>query len=138
MRRFNLTVTLAVMGLTTIATPALAEDNYGCQALLCFAAANPRGISECVGTVNRVVRDLARGRGFPTCTFSSPSGSSLGSSNNNPSIPISAERRFITPSPYCPDRAVRAQGNRGSYYCRYIEMTYQDENGRPINRQIYY
>lgn len=48
-----------------IATPAAAVD--GCLVLLCFAAPSWRAIPQCVPPITDVLRDLARGRPFPTC-----------------------------------------------------------------------
>lgn len=46
--------------------PAFAAD--GCKALLCFANPNgPMAVSECVPTVKEVIRDMAKGKPFPTC-----------------------------------------------------------------------
>lgn len=46
--------------------PAFAAD--GCKALLCFANPNgPMAVAECVGTVKEVIRDMAKGKPFPTC-----------------------------------------------------------------------
>ena len=42
----------------------------GCLALLCFAAPNWRGIQQCVPPVIQVLRDLARGKPFPSCGMS--------------------------------------------------------------------
>lgn len=40
-------------------------SNYGCQALLCFAGG--MHVAECRSTIRKVLRDLWKGRGFPTC-----------------------------------------------------------------------
>ncbi len=56
-------LTFAALGVTASA-PAYAVD--GCKLLLCLAG--PWGsISECVGTVQQALHDLARGRPFPVC-----------------------------------------------------------------------
>lgn len=49
-------------------TPALAVD--GCLVLLCFAAPSWKSIPQCVPPIRQVLRDLARGRAFPTCGMS--------------------------------------------------------------------
>jgi len=54
-------------------TSAHAVD--GCKFLLCIAGPWS-SISECVGTVHAVFRDLARGRPFPVCTMSGGPGNS--------------------------------------------------------------
>ncbi|WEV50248.1 hypothetical protein OZX61_12680 (plasmid) [Acinetobacter sp. ESL0695] len=50
-------------------TTAVASD-FGCQALLCFAGG--KGVAECQSTIRKVLRDLAKGKGFPICTFDGP------------------------------------------------------------------
>lgn len=35
-----------------------------------MGAANPMGIAECVPTIKKVLRDLRKGKGFPTCQLS--------------------------------------------------------------------
>ena len=53
--------------------PARAVD--GCLVLLCFAAPSWRAIPQCVPPIRQVLRDLARGRAFPTCGMSGPTNS---------------------------------------------------------------
>lgn len=54
--------------LTALASvPAHAAD--GCQVLLCLAAPSWRAISQCVPPIRQVLRDLARGKAFPTCAM---------------------------------------------------------------------
>lgn len=59
---------LALLLLTS--TPARAVD--GCVVLLCFAAPSWHAIPQCVPPITQVLRDLARGRAFPTCNMSGP------------------------------------------------------------------
>lgn len=49
------------------ATPARAVD--GCLVMLCFAAPSWRAIPRCVPPIRQVLRDLARGKSFPTCAI---------------------------------------------------------------------
>ena len=51
--------------LTICAPSAHAVD--GCLVLLCFAAPSWRAIPQCVPPIRQVLRDLARGKVFPTC-----------------------------------------------------------------------
>ena len=51
--------------------PAHAVD--GCKLLLCMAG-NWKNISQCEPTVRQALRDVARGRGWPTCSMSGSSG----------------------------------------------------------------
>lgn len=59
---------LAVLMGAGTATPAHAVD--GCVVLLCFAAPSWRAIAHCVPPIRQVLRDLARGRAFPSCGMS--------------------------------------------------------------------
>lgn len=49
-----------------ISGPAHAVD--GCKLLLCMAG-NWQNISQCTPTVRQALRDVARGRGWPTCSM---------------------------------------------------------------------
>ena len=70
----NLTAALGVLVVTAaFSTPARAVD--GCLVLLCFAAPSWRAIPQCVPPIRQVLRDLARGRAFPTCAMSGPANS---------------------------------------------------------------
>jgi hypothetical protein len=53
------------LALAGAAVPAHAVD--GCLVLLCLAAPSWRAIPQCVPPITQVLRDLARGRPFPTC-----------------------------------------------------------------------
>lgn len=59
-------IAVATAALTLLAaSPAHAAD--GCLVLLCFAAPSWSAIPQCVAPIRQVLRDLARGRAFPTC-----------------------------------------------------------------------
>jgi hypothetical protein len=56
------------IGLALFASvPAHAAD--GCTVLLCLAAPSWRAIPQCVPPVREVLRDLARGKPFPSCAM---------------------------------------------------------------------
>lgn len=74
--------TLAAVALLAAARPAAAVD--GCQLLLCLAAPSWRQIPQCVPTVVQALRDLSRGKPFPTCNMG---GSSATSGNTWASAP---------------------------------------------------
>ncbi len=57
---------LLVLALSA-AAPARAED--GCTVLLCLSAPSWRAIPQCVPPVRQVLRDLARGKPFPSCAM---------------------------------------------------------------------
>ena len=64
----------AVLGLSLgLSGPAHAVD--GCKLLLCMAG-NWKNISQCEPTVRQALRDVARGRGWPTCSMGGNSASS--------------------------------------------------------------
>ena len=92
-------------GLAVMATPAQAVD--GCQVLLCFAASNWREIPQCVPTMQQVLRDLARGRPFPTC--------------NMPGAGNSASHQWASAPDFCPPQYTRInEGVNGPVYsCDY-------------------
>lgn len=67
--RLRLTPLTLVATVLLVATPpVLAVD--GCLVLLCLAAPSWSAIPQCVPPVTQVLRDLARGRPFPTCAMS--------------------------------------------------------------------
>lgn len=86
------------MGLATLPVPARAVD--GCLVLLCFAAPAWSAIAQCVPPIQQVLRDLARGRPFPSCSMS-------GGGN-------SASHHWSTAPVYCPTQYTRAGGVDGS------------------------
>jgi hypothetical protein len=57
----------AATALMALSMPASAVD--GCLVLLCLAAPSWRAIPQCVPPITDVLRDLARGRPFPTCAM---------------------------------------------------------------------
>lgn len=64
-----------IVGLMAAAWPSPARAVDGCLVLLCFAAPSWRSIPQCVPPIREVLRDLARGRAFPTCGMSGPGNS---------------------------------------------------------------
>ncbi len=77
-RTFRLILLTISLGLGLVST-AKADD--GCTVLLCLAG-NWKQIDQCVPPVKKALRDLALGRGLPTCDMASASGAgSTGASN---------------------------------------------------------
>ena len=64
---------LALSAMLLTSPVAIAAD--GCLVLLCFAAPSWRAIPQCVPPIREVLRDLARGRAFPTCAMAGPGNS---------------------------------------------------------------
>lgn len=88
---------LVAATLATAAAPARAVD--GCLLLLCLAAPSWRAVSQCVPPVTQALRDLARGRPFPTCAMSGPGNS--------------ASHQWASAPSYCPvqyTHAVEVEG----------------------------
>lgn len=80
------------VALAGAALPAHAVD--GCLVLLCFAAPSWRAIPQCVPPITQVLRDLARGRPFPTCGMSGPGNS--------------ARHQWSSAPDYCPPQYTHA------------------------------
>lgn len=59
----------AVLSLSLLATTA-AHAVDGCPVLLCFAAPNWESVPQSVSPIRKVLRDVARGKAFPTCGMS--------------------------------------------------------------------
>lgn len=113
--KFNKAVVLALaVGGCSYAS----ASDYGCEALLCFAGG--KNVSECKPTIKRVLKDLAKGKGFPHCSFSGPNGNS-GSSDS-----LVSTNRFRDYVPrgrsYCPDGETRPRRLSHTAYCNTIEI----------------
>lgn len=94
--------------------PAHAVD--GCEVMLCLAAPSWRAIPQCVLPVRQVLRDLARGKPFPTCAMA-------GAGN-------SAAHTWASAPSFCPPQYTRVfDGPNGPIYsCDYsgaISVTVQ-------------
>ena len=85
--------------------PAIAVD--GCLVLLCFAAPSWRAIPQCVPPIRQVLRDLARGRVFPTCGMSGPGNT--------------ANHRWASAPGFCPPQYTQLFAEEGTpiYTCRF-------------------
>lgn len=100
-----LMASLCLTSMGAVPTPALAVD--GCLVLLCFAAPNWRAIPQCVPPIQQVLRDLARGRPFPSCA-------AAGTGNTT-------SHRWAAAPSYCPPQYTRpVDGESGvQYTCDY-------------------
>jgi hypothetical protein len=108
-------ITVPAALLVLPSTPARAVD--GCLVLLCFAAPSWRAIPQCVPPITQVLRDLARGRVFPTCGMA-------GAGN-------SARNAWASAPSYCPPQYVResAGANGPVYSCDYTGAVAVKING---------
>lgn len=112
-------------------------SSHGCEVLLCMA--NPRGpmaLGECVPPIKRLFRDLARGRAFPTCSFSSGSGASAGTSSANYATNRAAGPRFCHPD-YLVEIRGRTRCTMKGAVTVYVEgvqknRVWWDENGNSV------
>ena len=111
---------LAALVLTTSGTTAKAAD--GCLVLLCFAAPSWRAIPQCVPPIREVLRDLARGRPFPTCAMAGPSNS--------------ASHQWSSAPGNCPPQYTRVTetDNGPVYSCDYDGAVSVAINGAPFAR----
>ena len=84
---------LAIAALLPV--PAAAAD--GCLVLLCLAAPSWQNIAQCVDPVRQVLRDLARGRPFPSCAISGAGNTSTNQESRVPGYcPVQYLRTFAT------------------------------------------
>jgi hypothetical protein len=110
----------ALAGLTGLAAPAHAVD--GCTVLLCFAAPSWRSIPQCVPPIRQVLRDLARGKSFPTCAMA-------GAGN-------SAGHAWASAPGNCPPQYTRVYDNEAGpiYSCDYTGAVLVTVEGAPFAR----
>lgn len=111
---------VVLAGLTGLAANAHAVD--GCLVLLCFAAPSWRAIPQCVPPIKQVLRDLARGRPFPTCAMA-------GAGN-------SASHAWASAPDRCPPQYTRADHglNAPIYTCDYLGAVSVSIHGAPFAR----
>lgn len=110
-----------VVCLATI-TPPAAHAVDGCTVLLCLAAPSWRSIEQCVSPVRQLMRDLARGKPFPTCAMS-------GAAN-------SASHTWSAAPDFCPPQYTRIHdGPNGAVYtCDYAGAITVTVDGSPFAR----
>lgn len=102
--------------------PSTARAADGCLVLLCFAAPSWRAIPQCVPPIRQVLRDLARGRAFPTCGMS-------GAGN-------SAHHAWARAPGNCPPQYTRVHETESGYVytCDYLGAVSVSINGSPFAR----
>jgi hypothetical protein len=121
-RRWIAAVLTIVAALAGATAPRMAHAVDGCLVLLCFAAPNWRAIPQCVPPIRQVLRDLARGKAFPTCAMA-------GAGN-------SASHAWANAPGYCPPQYTRLfEGESGPIYsCDYSGAISVSINGTPFAR----
>ena len=102
--------------------PTSARAVDGCLVLLCFAAPSWRSIPQCVPPIRQVLRDLARGRAFPSCGMA-------GSGN-------SAHHAWARAPGNCPPQYTRVHETESGpiYTCDYSGSVSGSINGNPFAR----
>lgn len=119
--RKSIGIAAVLASMTWVApTPAQAAD--GCVVLLCLAAPNWRAIPECVPPIRQLFRDLARGRGFPTCAMSGAGNSST--------------HTWASAPDFCPPQYTRTwDGPNGPVHsCDYAGAIAITVNGAPFSQ----
>ena len=113
-------VVALVTALMLLPKPAYAVD--GCLVLLCLAAPSWRAIPQCVPPVKQLFRDLARGKGFPTCGMA-------GAGNR-------ANHAWSSAPAFCPPQYTRTfEAESGPIYqCDYSGAISVSINGAPFSR----
>lgn len=108
------------VALATAAAPVRAVD--GCLLLLCLAAPSWRAVAQCVPPVTQALRDLARGRPFPTCAMAGPGNT--------------ASHRWASAPDHCPVQYTRAieVENGFIYQCDYDGAISVSIDGSPWAR----
>ena len=117
----DMALSAAALVVTLIAaTPAHAVD--GCVVLLCLAAPSWHAIPQCVPPIKRLFRDLARGKGFPTCAMS-------GTGNNS-------SHEWASAPDQCPPQYTRqSDGPNGPVFsCDYSGAVAVNVNGMAWTR----
>jgi hypothetical protein len=103
-------------------TPTAARAVDGCLVLLCFAAPSWRAIPQCVSPIRQVLRDLARGKAFPTCAMA-------GAGN-------SANHSWASAPDFCPPQYTSfIEGESTRFYtCAFTGAVSVSINGTPFAR----
>lgn len=107
--------------LATLA-PAPSHAVDGCTVLLCLAAPSWRSIEQCVPPVRQLLRELARGKPFPSCSMSGAGDS--------------ATHAWAAAPDFCPPQYTRMyDGPNGPVYtCDYTGAISVSVDGRPFAR----
>lgn len=111
----------AVLSVSLLA-PTGAQAVEGCLVLLCFAAPSWKSIPQCVPPIRQVLRDLARGKSFPTCGMS-------GAGN-------SARHAWARAPGNCPPQYTRVHETESGpiYTCDYTGAISVTIDGKPFTR----
>jgi hypothetical protein len=113
---------IASMALSFATLPQLARATDGCLVLLCFAAPSWRAIPQCLPPIREVLRDLARGRPFPSCAIA-------GAGN-------AAHHTWASAPGHCPPQYTRVYESESGplYACDFNGAVSVSINGAPFAR----
>lgn len=111
---------IAIFVTLGFSNPAHAVD--GCEVLLCLAAPSWRAIPECVPPIRQLLRDLLRGKAFPTCAMA-------GAGNSSRHV-------WATAPNFCPPQYTQqTEGPHGIVYrCDYTGAIAISVNGVPFSQ----
>lgn len=117
---FGIVAPVVLLAAFAVPTPVRAAD--GCTALLCLSCGNWNAITQCVPTVREVLRDLARGRPFPSCD-------SAGTGNR-------ADHEWAAAPTFCPPQYTRVTYGESApiYTCDYVGAVTVRIGGQPFAR----
>lgn len=113
--RFKKTLysSLFALPLAVSAQSALAYD--ACEAFLCFAGG--KGVSECQGVIKDVLKDIAKGRPFPTCHFETGNGLL-----NKEAVQTEQSKIVVPRGRLCPDNSKPYLTMPSGSYCRVLKV----------------
>lgn len=121
-QRIKMFIYASVVGLSSLAAPLAAHaDDWGCTVILCLA--DPRGPTtepQCRPPIERLWRELARGRGFPTCDMGA------GSTSNAQHQWASADN--------CPPQYLQYESESGQARCGFSGAVTVNISGQPYTR----
>lgn len=128
----NIALAFGFFSFSVISNLANADENYGCRAVLCFAGG--KGVSECISTINQVRKDLARGKGFPHCSF-------VGEDNKQTNIVQQSgvwTRNLGRDNNVCPDGTITDWYKKKNFKCNAITVTFKGANqdGSDLTQEI--
>ena len=117
-----------LVALPLVSSSALADD-FGCQALLCFAGG--KNVSECQPTIKKVIRDMSKGKPFPHCQMvgSSSFGSSNGSNTPKETKDMITVKHYTQrqKNRICQDGVTVGTRTFVGYSCKTIEINVKPE-----------
>lgn len=113
-------VAVLITAMLALPRPAAAVD--GCLVMLCFAAPSWRAIPRCVPPIREVLRELARGKAFPTCAMAG--------------VGNSARNDWATAPRYCPPQYTHLllSETGPTAYCDYTGAVSVSVNGTLFSR----